>query len=196
MSWSLRSCPTCPEVTTPIRCSMADTRMVGCVCFRLRSSDVSELSMNYTQEQAEQSCCVAVDASFAAEADPLAAHLEFPAAHRQREELMEETFTLLAADVRHVTLQDTVQRSAVPEEDKHQVGYGACSWRRSTPWWSVGDALPGLQHSDNWQQALVEGGQLVLCEFSLTQVVVQQQPVKGEHNVRTNVNFFCGPKRF
>lgn len=35
---------------------------------------------------------------------------------------MEEAFTLLAADVRHVTLQDAVQRPAVPEVDKHQVG--------------------------------------------------------------------------
>lgn len=38
---------------------------------------------------------------------------------------MEETFTLTAADVRHVTLQDAVQGSAVPEEDKHQVGFVA-----------------------------------------------------------------------
>lgn len=42
---------TCPEVRTPIRCSMADTLMVGCGCFRLRNSDVSELSINYTHRQ-------------------------------------------------------------------------------------------------------------------------------------------------
>lgn len=58
---------------------MADTRMVGCVCFRLRSSDVSELSINYTQEQVELHSYFV--ASFAAAADQLAAHLEFPAAH-------------------------------------------------------------------------------------------------------------------
>lgn len=38
---------------------------------------------------------------------------------------MEETFTLCAADVRHVTFQDAVQRSAVPEGDKRQVGFVA-----------------------------------------------------------------------
>lgn len=60
------SCPTCPEAMTPIRCSMADTRMVGCVCFRLRSSDVSELSMNYTQAQGGSSSSVAAVASLSA----------------------------------------------------------------------------------------------------------------------------------
>lgn len=63
---------------TPIRCSTADTRMVDCVCFRLRSSDVSELSMNYTQKQAEQCCLVAVDASFAAAVDQLGLTWNFP----------------------------------------------------------------------------------------------------------------------
>lgn len=104
---------------------------------------------------------------------------------------MEETFTLLAADVRHVSLQDAVQRSAVPEQNEQQVVYLAVSSRRSTLWWSVADGLPGLQHSDDWQQALVEGGHLLVWELSLTQVVVQQQAVKEDRSIMTNVKFFC-----
>lgn len=72
---------------------------------------------------------------------------------------MEETFTLPAADVRHVALQDAVQRPAVPEQDKHQVGFcsaaappsgqwvtnyldsntrttGSRRWLRAAIWWS------------------------------------------------------------
>lgn len=39
---------------------MADTLMVGCGCFRLRNSDVSELSINYTHKGRIRgfSCCL------------------------------------------------------------------------------------------------------------------------------------------
>lgn len=42
-------------------------------------------------------------------------YLELPAAHGQREELMEETLLLRAADVGHVTSEDAVQSSTVPD---------------------------------------------------------------------------------
>ena len=42
-------------------------------------------------------------------------NLVFSAAHGQRQELVEETFLLGAADVGHMTCEDAVQSSAVPD---------------------------------------------------------------------------------
>lgn len=42
-------------------------------------------------------------------------YLVFAAAHGQRQEPVEETFLLAAADVDHVTCEDAVQSAAVPD---------------------------------------------------------------------------------
>lgn len=45
-------------------------------------------------------------------------YLVFSTAHRQREELMEEMFLLCAAHVGHMTGEDAVQSSAVPDGEQ------------------------------------------------------------------------------
>lgn len=74
-------------------------------------------------------------------------NLEFPTAHGQSQELVEETFLLLVAAVGHMTSEDCVQRSAVP----------------------------GLKQSNDRQQALVEGRHVLSRVLGLIQILFQEE---------------------
>lgn len=103
-----------------IRCSTAETLTDGCGCFRLRSSDVSESPMICGETETNAGSLNRFMSRYpdkvSLQSPVLLPYLIFPTAHGQREELMEEMFLLGAADVGHMTCEDAVQSSTVPDK--------------------------------------------------------------------------------
>lgn len=100
------------------RCSTADTLTDGCGCFRLRSRDVSESPMNYTQTGELTYLHIKVNTRqhqirlYHVQLTVL--YLVFSTAHWQREKPMKETFLLFATYVNNMTSEHAVQSPTVP----------------------------------------------------------------------------------